>query len=61
MEVAAWELYNASGQLIDTKAYNTNLSRGSIETIDANALSEGVYILKLKGSDRTIIKKIIKN
>jgi hypothetical protein len=61
MEVAAWELYNASGQLIDTKVYNTNLYRGSIETIDANALSEGVYILKLKGSDRTIIKKIIKN
>lgn len=61
MEVSEWEMFNATGQLILSKKYNFPIGQGSIETIDANALSGGVYMLKLKGSDRTIIKKIIKN
>jgi hypothetical protein len=61
MEVSGWEMFNATGQLILSKKYNFPIGQGSIETIDANALSGGVYMLKLKGSDRTIIKKIIKN
>ncbi|MFM6984833.1 MAG: M1 family aminopeptidase [Chitinophagaceae bacterium] len=61
MEVAEWEMYNATGQLILSKSYQYPITQGNIETIDANALSDGVYLLQLKGSDRTIIKKIIKN
>ena len=60
IDVEEWTLYNATGQLILSHHYDIALERGSIESINANALGDGVYMLQIKGSDRTIIKKIIK-
>ena len=60
IDVEEWTLYNATGQLIQSHQYDIALGRGSIESISTNALGDGVYILHIKGSDRTIIKKIIK-
>lgn len=61
VDIEAWELIDACGKTVMSKNYEESLLKGYIETIDAKALADGAYILKIQGSDRTIIKKLIKN
>ena len=51
-------IYNSFGQLVWTKNYNGNAYRE--ETVDLGKLASGVYFVKLKYTDRTVVEKIVK-
>lgn len=51
-------IYNSFGQLVWTKNYNGNGYRE--EEVDMAKFASGVYIVKLKYTDKTVVEKIIK-
>ena len=61
MDMHDWEITDASGRRIVSHTYETDIPRGNIEKIDCNFLASGVYLIKINGNDRSIVKKIIRN
>ena len=52
-------VYNSVGQLVWTKNYNGNAYRE--ETVDLGNLARGIYIVKLKYTDKTVVERIVKD
>lgn len=52
-------VYNAAGQMVWKKEYNGNAERKIY--IDMGAKSNGMYVLKMIYSNKTIVEKLIKN
>ncbi len=53
------QMYNAAGQLVWEKRYQSNAER--IITVNTQNLAKGVYVLKLLYTDKTIVEKVVKN
>ena len=53
------QLYNAAGQLVWEKRYQSNAER--IITVNTQNFAKGVYVLKLLYTGKTIVEKLVKN
>ncbi len=61
IDISGWEIVDATGKLVLSQSYETPLQKGVIEKIDCNFLADGVYLIKINGNDRTMVRKIVKN
>ena len=52
-----WEIYSINGKLIEAGIAESNLAHISLEKVQSN----GVYIIKVKNHNESIIKKVIKS
>ncbi|MDP4283430.1 MAG: T9SS type A sorting domain-containing protein [Bacteroidota bacterium] len=52
-------VYNSVGQLVWTKNYNGTANKE--ETVDLSNQARGIYIVKLKYTDKTIVQRIVKD
>jgi hypothetical protein len=58
VDLQAVLVYNSAGQMVWSKEYNGNAARQI--TVDMKSLANGLYILKMIYSNRTIVERIVK-
>jgi hypothetical protein len=59
VSLQAAQVYNAGGQLVWDRRYNGNAARQI--TVDLKNLAQGVYILKMLYTNKTIVERLVKN
>jgi hypothetical protein len=59
MDLQYVTVYNAAGQLVWGKKFNSNAPTEIL--VDIGRMAKGVYVLKMIYSDRTIVEKIVRN
>jgi aminopeptidase N len=61
MDIKDWEIVDATGKEVISKRYEGAVPKGSIEKIDCNSLANGVYLIRIQGDGRNVVKRIVKH
>ena len=59
VDLQSAQVFNGAGQLVWDKRYNGNAARQI--TVDLKNLAQGVYVLKLMYTNKTIVERLVKN
>lgn len=61
LDMDGWELIDACGRVVISRSYSSPVLQGNIEKIDCNSLANGVYLIRITGNGKSILRRIIKN
>lgn len=61
LDMESWEIVDACGRSVISRDYNTPVLKGNIEKIDCNSLANGVYLIKITGNEKILLRRIVKN
>jgi hypothetical protein len=59
VDLQAAQVYNSAGQLVWDKRYNGNAT--TEVNVDLKNMANGVYVLKMIYSGKTVVERIVKN